>query len=382
LAIEFGQKISGESYSVSHLKKVKTEIELLESKHQTYLDGLGEDLNLKTPTFLILNGKKVLSKRISFREGDDDEQFIRKAFPSVSVDNLAYQIDYLSDKECIVSVIRKDVLNNTLQSFQKEGFEIVDYSLGAFSILPLFDKNEQANVQLGYSLFDLENNSIQYTDELPNELTLVLGQEVDTKNALSFAYGLKILANGSYQAVSNEVVLPRKNWQFQRLYKKGLLAGVGSIFVLLLISFAVYTYYFDKNGSLIESTASFDSQLKLVNELRQNYDSKAEFIEVNGSGGLSFSRMADEIASVLPKQLSLDELNFYPLEKRLKKEKLVRFHRGEIRVKGETRNYGYFQEWFDALEKMEWVEDIDVSGYQEKTNTHRADFSIKILIKG
>ena len=95
----------------------------------------------------------------------------------------------------------------------------------------------------------------------------------------------------------------------------------------------------------------------------------------------SFSVMADQVAQTVPKGIALEQMSFFPLEKRLKKEKLVRFHRDQLILKGEVDNYGYFQQWLKEMNDFEWTGDIQIAGYQEENDRHEAHFNLKVLLQ-
>lgn len=381
LAVEYCNSGGGEYYSVSHLKVVKSEVELISSKNSDRVKFLLEGFDSKLPIFLMINGKRVLSKKLPYKVDLEAEQLIRQAFPSVPLESLSHKLDVLNENKAIISVIRKDLLENIIKPFEEEGFKIVDYTLSAYSLMELSENFGEEEVQLGSLKLNGNEQSISLSNELLFDEIEILGEKVERSNALSFLFGVSLLSSQMYASTDSRTVFHRKDWQFHQMYKKGLIIGMSFMFGVLLISFFVYNNYFDKNKKLALNTQSYDSQLKMVQQMQEAYDTKIQFLEVNGSSGSSFSKMADQIASVVPKGIVLRELSIYPLEKRLKKQNLVRFYNGEIIVGGETKNYGQFQKWFKALEEFNWVEDIDVVGYQETNNSHRAEFSITIEIR-
>lgn len=382
IAIDCSVLNVGQHFSLSHLKVKKGEVELLHSKSADELPVLLDGIDQKVPCFLLLSGKKILSKNVDYSGDLDTELLIRQAYPNIDLDEVIYQAQIRDEGSVNLALTRKNIVDEIVGEFENLGYRIIDFHLGLQTTLSLIKASKlKSPAQLGRYSIDVESETIDERKELSIEKVNLFGEQIESQTALSFLLGLKQLSGKVYASSSPLINYNRKDWKFQQYYRFLLLGSALTLLIALLISFLMWTDYDAKNKVLATATVSYDDQLKLLEDLKSVHKGKTEFLEVNGAGISNFSKMADEIAAEVPSGLSLQELSIYPLERKLKKQNLVRFHRNEIFIQGETRDYKRFQNWFNTVKSFDWVEDIDVVGYQEIDSRHQAEFSLNIIIK-
>ena len=373
----------GDLFKLVHLKTVKGEVNLESCRMDRNLSTLLKEVDTAIPVILLVNGRKVLTKTqlVNDTSGFDSEELIMRAYPNINIEDMEYQTDYMADNQLAISIIRKDIVLNTKSELEKLGFRLVDVVLGAYGLISMLGLDENKAFHLGFQYVNPVEKTIKTAETESTEDIVLWEQKLDSVYALSFTLALKILVEKRFIASKSYLLNARRDWKFQRLFKFSLVISAAALFVVLLLSFFMLSHYESKNNQLSTNTLSYQEQLKMVNELKDAYYGKVEFLDVNGGGFSSFSLMTDQIGSIVPKGVTLRKLRIFPLEKKLKKQNLVRFYRDELHLEGETENYSQFQNWFTKIKRFDWVEDIEVVGYQEHNNKHKADFSIKILIK-
>ncbi len=381
VAIEACFTSKGAFYGAVHLKREKDEIVMGQMKAGNNSNQVLETFPSNLPVFIILTGRRVLVKEVKNTGPDIKEEVVMsRAFPNVALDDLIYNIHTIHD-QVMASVVRKDFMGQLIEEISSSGHRLVDASIGIYSIWPLLEQLPEEELHLGYHHINLKTQTIQHLEEAgQNELQL-MGESIPAQYAIPFAFGLNTMARGTYNSDQEQISWYRRDWQFHNLYKKSVMGGVLGVFILLLISFLLFNHYHNANQTLNQGLQSYDSQLKMVESLRSSYNRKQQFLEVNGGSNSAFSMMADEVAATVSAGISLEQMSFYPLEKYLKKEKLVRFQRDQLILKGSVENYVFFQKWLDKLNAFEWTGDLKITGYQEENDNHDAHFNLKVHLQ-
>ncbi|MGB0176701.1 MAG: hypothetical protein ACPF9D_06025 [Owenweeksia sp.] len=381
VALELSFTNTSVRYNAVHLKLVKDQVEVITYSSGTEVTETLEALDKNLPVLLFLTGRRVLVKEVKGVGPDTDEEMIMsRAFPNISLDELLYNIQFLEGK-AMVSVVRQDFMAQTLEDISVTDHRIIDVAIGIYTVWPLLDQLGNRKYHLGYHEVNLDQQSVQGLAECNEEELILLGEKLPAHVVIPFIFGLSRMAARDFISAESKVRWYRRDWQFHNLYKKGIFSGMVAVFAILLISFLLFNYYHDTNQALSEDIQSYDSQIKMVEDLKASYERKDRFLQTNGLGTSSFSVMADQLAATVPKGIALEQMSFYPLEKRLKKEKLVRFHRDQLVLKGEVENYNFFQQWLDKMNAFEWTTDIQITGYQEENDRHEAHFNLKVLLQ-
>jgi len=379
-AIELKHSSSGIAALVCHISRNKDTIDLVaEDKYDSYLDFI-EEADKNIPVVAILTGQKILQKPLdNLPEDVGEAELIARAFPNIDRKSLYFQTQS-NDGKAIVSATRIDTWAQLSESFEQKSARVIDLLIGPANLMGLLGQTGESRIQLGSYSFDLETN-LAVPTEAVDEKVKIFDQELQNSHSLAYLTGLRFMAtSGQYLANSEDLVENRKDFLYKNLYTKGMMAAGVLILIALLTSFMVYNNYFEKNQTLSQQTASYEQQIQKVKELQDSYENKVQFISANGNNKMAFSQMGDQLAATVPSGISLSGLEFFPLEKRMKKEKLVRFYQNQLRVSGETRNHNYFENWLIKVNELDWVNEIQIAGYQEKNSNHEAEFTLKITL--
>lgn len=361
------------------LERQKDEIKVESCTSGDKLDALVPEGVEKLPVIAFVTGKKVLSKKVKLRkESISDAEVIAAAFPNIKRDQLVFEVGDIGEDNFMVSATRQEMVDELLQDLRKVELKPVDVCIGPFSLWSLLGSLDRDHLELGNFQYNFSDFSIRQVDDAEVEEISLFGQEIINTYAMAYLQGLRYFATRQYKSAMNDLLNQRKDHLFQQLFSKGLMGSAVVIFVLLLISFFAHSHFHGQNQELLAITSTYDQQINLVNGLKESYERKEQFLEINGSGDSRFAWMGDQLASSLTKGLLLSEMSFFPLERRMKKERLVRFYRDRLELKGETSNYDHFEEWLSRLNEFDWIEHIEITGYKEKNSSHRAEFSLQI----
>lgn len=377
LVVEYQFGGSSHLISVAHLKLRGEEVDLIGAKTLQDLQDLSAAFP-QLPCVILFTGKKILSKNLSLgSEKYGNEELINRAFPNIQQDDLIFDIQDLDKGSVVVSAARKDAVLQVLENWPKM-FMPVDLSLGVFAVWPLLAGLQGEQIKLGAHSIDLISGETEMLLEQTSQPIELFGQEIDSELGLPFLFGILKLSERAFISTLPQVMHHRSEWRYSRLFKKGLAGSAVTVFILLLISFVMFSHYSSKVGELSYSTQAYDQQLTELSSLKETYQTKKQFLEVNGSQSFAASKMADAIAGIVPKGVALKRLAFNPVERHLKKENLVRFSRDKILVKGESESYSDFQQWLTALKSLEWLGKLEILGYEEADKGNAAIFEVSI----
>ncbi len=379
LVVEYSFGDTDKLYA-THLKSKGNEVNLEGSYAASSVQEILALSSFSCPVQIIFTGKKVLSKKVEAKDNAEEDELKARAFPSISKENLIFQIDELDEGKFVVSAIRQDIALKVIDEIKSLKLEVLDVALGDYTNWPLLSQSAKSTTRVGRYDIDLNFNALKVVENDDKEVQL-FDQTIHPNYTASFLYGIQSLATHRFSSELPLMANSRIEWKYGQFFKKGILVAALFFFVLLLINFLLYTHYSSKNSELNQLTHIFDSQFNEVALLKNAYEEKNEFLKVNGATNSRVGRLGDEIASIMPKELSLSKMAFQPVLKVLKKENLVRFSRNEIQIQGSTENYASFQGWLTRLRGLVWVGDIEIVGYQETDSRHKADFSITIKLK-
>lgn len=380
VALEVCYTGSSSRYNAVQIRRVKDQLQVEGTASGENLKEVLETFNENLPVLLMLTGRRVLVKEIEgIEEEAKEERIMDRAFPNISLEELVYNIE-LIEGNAIVSVVRKDFLEQELENTAIGNRKVIDVYIGVHTLWPLLQQLDD-DLRLGFHQLKLKQRVVELHDENNTGELEIMGEYLPANMVIPFIQGISSMASYSYVSQERQVIRTRKDWQFHNLYKRVMFSGLVGVFCILLISFLLFNYFHDANQALSENIQSYDEQLKIVGDLKDSYEQKNQFLMVNGMATSSFSFMADQVAATVPKGITLQKMSFFPLEKRLKKEKLVRFYRDQLVLKGEVDNYAYFQRWLDEMNAFKWTDDIQIAGYQEENNRHEATFNLKVLLQ-
>ncbi len=379
LVVEYSFGETDDLFAI-HLKSSKGVVNLEKCYSAKSVKELWSLKTFPCPVHVLFTGKKVLSKRVQGKSDTPEQELRARAFPSISKENLLFQVDDLENGEYIVSAIRQDIVMEVVDEILASNQQVLDVALGDYTNWSLLAKVAQDKPKVGKFEVNLDSNEVTIAEGKGAEVNL-FEQPIASEYSAPFLFGIKSLATRNYRSDQPTFTDNRIEWKYGVLVKKGILVAALFFFTLLLTNFLLFSHYKTKNGDLSQVSQVYDAQFQQVATLSAAYEEKNEFLKVNGATNSQVGMLGDQIASVLPKELSLSKMTFQPVAKILKKENLVRFSRGELQLQGTTENYTSFQDWLIQLRALAWINDIEILGYQETDSRHQADFSIIIKMK-
>lgn len=376
-------------YNIVVLKKNKTKLEFEAVK--TSIDSFDEikkTLSVKIPVCLVIYGKVIMLKKVSVKE-DKEESILQKILPDATLNDFYFQELYTNNENKFVSVARKNLIEKILDTFSENKFHIVDITFGPFSIehiFPLFD-NVPDEILLEHYKLKIENSIIKdckHIEHNKDEIKYQVGDEALSNKALvSFAGGFQYLFVNSGKTSTNipAVIQSSKEYTNSRIF---MVAGWGVLiltFSILLINFLLFDNYNKKSRELYSKVGQYESLLNKHDALEKELEIKKQLLEKTGllqSSKMSF--YADRLASTLPSEIKLTELNINPLKKKQQNKKELIFRKGIIHIAGTSKKSTVLNDWIKTIKQNDWAVDVTILGYKKDLANMPGKFTIEITV--
>lgn len=368
-----------EIYSLLTVKKKANKISIVSKQTFDAFDALAKTADKKLPVLLVIEGKGVLNKEINF-ENEADLSWQK------NIDfNTIYYTDLKGRNSNFISFCRKNIVEESISQFQKNGFQVIDIYIGSFLGTLLNNALKRDVLYSGDLKLEFENDILSgfsKQNETPNAINYQIGEETISSvflplygSVIHFFVKPKEVSKTINSSLNNEELIYKKAFNFLGV---AMLAG---FLLSLLISYFLIQYYGTKNSELNLQTVYSNQSYQLILDLEAQKEKKLNLLKESGVlSSKFFSFYSYEIMRTIPSAISLTELNIAPLKEEYKENKKVLFDSGTIILKGETFQESSFNSWLENLKNMEWLQRFEIVSLK-KDKKNKSVFEIKIILK-
>lgn len=135
----------------------------------------------------------------------------------------------------------------------------------------------------------------------------------------------------------------------------------------------------DRISNLTSQNTELIKLSNLVDVKRKDKKHKEEILNHSGIADTKFlSFYAWKLISVLPDNIVLEELNIFPLKRKIEKQKQVSFKNNIITIEGSVNNNENLSTWIKEIKNYSWIESAEVKDFKKERYTNR--FELQILI--
>jgi hypothetical protein len=364
--------------------KIRNKLSVVDKKTFTLLEEMTKSVSGKLPLYLSIDGKGVLHKIIDFKP---DGQLIDFLLPNANSNDFVIQDIIVGEKRKIISIVRKDKLEEILNKINGLGFDVLKLFLGPFSLSSIVHLlQENSTIPLPYYNLILKNNSLEgfekNLDSSPDFRIEIESEPLNSNFIVPFSNCIHHFAENNsisidYIEINNQI----DNFRFRRLFQ---LCGWGILVFLLvslLINFTLFDYYRQKNQLLVSQIGDKKEILNKIEGLKRLVKTKENFFKNNSfQNNPLFAYYSDRLAKEVPSGITLGNLNFFPLQKQSTSKDELNFLYGKILVSGYTHNSNYLDLWIKTLKSLSWIQKIDIKSYSDN-GTEPAKFVLEIDLK-
>lgn len=373
------KKDNEETYYVLTVKKKGTKIDIVSAVSFDTFEKIAQNIDLKIPVLLAIDGKGILNKEINFNNETDVTWYKNIDFESI------YYTSLIGSNSNFISFCRKNIVEEITEKFLKKGFQVVDIYVGSFLSGLLHNAIKKDFITSNDIVLQFENGKVANFTKQTEPLKIEeykLGKETISSNFLPlygiivhFFVPLKEVEKTKNDALNTEEIIYKKAFNIL-----GITMLVGFL-TSLLISYFLIQYYGSKNAELNLQNVYSNQSYQLILDLEKQKENKQKLLRESGFLSAKFlSFYSYEIIKEIPHDISLTNLNIIPINKEIKANQKISFDAKTVIIKGETFNESSFNNWMDKLKKMSWLKNFEIISFK-KDKKNKSQFEIKITIK-
>lgn len=367
-----------ENFYCIQLTKDKKGVEVVNQFYAINFDDLISQINKKTPLILNFTGKKIITNTISSKV-DYKEKLLFNKDPNSFYINKIEKSD-----QVLISIARKNEIDDCLQKFTKAGYDVIDFSIGAiiFENLRSLVPSKESIVTDLYN-YNFISNTVEVSNQ-ENEAELhdlsVASEVIKNSHILAFS-GFLAYLNPSLASKNFEEILHTRKESF--IYKKafnftGLIFGT-LLLSLLISSFILQKIYANKNLDIQYELTTHNNIQNSIEKLKKDKIYKENILRNTSFGsGNNISDYLSQMLKSVPEDIILEELEVFPIIEELQEGKNAAFSSKSIIVKGVTPTQFSVNDWMKTLNKLQWIKKTEVKNYELKKDNVQFILQINI----
>ncbi len=379
--VEHSGRSNNNLLSLLIVKQTKDLIDIVDAASLTSVKELSEKIPKNIGISLTINTDKVLTKIVE--TSVDADNLLYKAFPAIKLSEFYYEI-VQNKRVSLVSVCRKKDVNNILKAYANNGLQPLSFSLGNSAVFQLesYISNSSIFTSNAQVFFD-EKGINKIVPNISIEKTKYHINEIELSNFQILAFGVFLQQITSFNAFTNFKNINKENtsrFLQKQLFNKGLYVGLGFLFLLLLINMVLYSFYQSKLNHWKQEN-NVNTQLKTqLERIQIEVSSQKKLIgKMFRSSGSKTTFFLDDLNAILPKTISLDAIQYQPLQKKIVNNKEIKIATNVVLIDGVSVSDAEFTNWINQLEQKKWVDSLVILDYGYKKK--KTKFKIQIKIK-
>ncbi len=381
--IEHTLKDNQEILFTTVLKKNKKEVDIESCFSSKTIKETTNRLRKKQHVFLVINDEQVLTKS-SKSEQIDGLNLVNKAFPNINISEFYYEIIHQNDIN-FISICRKKYVDRLIKEYHDSNIHIISFSLGNSIMSNTTRYIDDTSIFTSNARISTQDNfikTIDYVEKGKEKEYSINGLKVSSAHILSLSSALSSILNNfapiiNYQDKNVTLLDTYKQVRFLGQFIK---IGLISILGILLINFLFFNFYFNQVSALNQTSQLNQTTKSNIIKLSEQVSKAQKTTEDLLKGSTSKSSFyIDAIVYTLPKSVLLSEINYQPLEKRIKDDNPILLKDDIIIISGKSNNSSQYSEWIITLESLSWIDKVSVEAYND-SKTSSSNFSIKINI--
>ncbi|HYC28034.1 MAG TPA: hypothetical protein VEB42_04445 [Chitinophagaceae bacterium] len=346
---------------------------------------VASDANMKLsgPVSVVFTGKGIIMKRLEGPVAED--KILSVALPQANPADFYLQAARSGD--CTFAAIaRKSTIDNALAGLERDGKNVLQFSLGfipALQLIPFINESNGAIQTATYSLTVNDGQADKFELAEGNAEYLLAQQYLASRDLLAFAAATNLLADDVRLPLivfNQKIQGNRDEYKYGSYFKAALTSALGFIFLLLLANFFVDSHYQELNQAMGEVELVNARELSSQQKLNQTLEKQEAFFMSSGWHKASrTSFYADRFASFLPEEMWFSNLSFNPLAARPERD--IGFRKDTILLSGKCRDASQISVFVNNIKTMRQVQDVLMKEYSYLKEEACGNFSLQIILK-
>lgn len=376
-AIEHTGRDEEASIGVIRVKEKKGELEITDSKKVSSLKKVKLIFSSIRSAHLVINNDQVLQKRVEHISELSDVALLSKAFSSIDLNVFYYEV-VRGIKSSLIFICRKEYIDKLILLYRDEKIFITRWSLGFAPLDRVVTLlNENGTIQTPTSIISYTQGHLDDLDPTQNldysptnyciEDLEISDEQINALGAVITTVGGNTLRCSTNYEDREKAYL--SYFKQQRLFDLGLPTGIVILLLVFLINFLFYNYYYQEVSVLNEIGDTNVIQKQLLIKKDSLVDQKQKLFEdVIESSSSSSSYYIDQIVKKMPETISLENLYYAPLLKKIRSGKPVDLDSSVILIKGFTAENTDISSWISDIEEMDFIQSVSIKNLDKKSS--------------
>lgn len=352
------------------------------------VEQLKQHLPDRSSIALNLSGKGVLHKKIDRVEFIDQSNF-SKVLPNANIEDFYIQ-NFISGDSSFVSVIRKDEADKWIGQLQKIKLIPLMLSLGPFPIEQVISQLNIYSNEISINGHSITRNEkaewINYrfdpavTEAFPIKIA---SEKIDERLIIPYAAAFQLVLAVKLDPIQAKVGGIEAEFQRRlannKIKVQGFLVLI-VIFILLLTNFGLFSWLQSSNEALTGQVSRYNQNTTNLQDINGQISNKENKLKTLGwDGGINKSSLIDQIAALLPEEISWKEVALNPIDiNNTRLQKTLTFYTNRILVTGTSEKIIPVNEWIARIKAKKWVKNIQLESYTYNNELNTGQFSITI----
>lgn len=363
------------------LEKKKASLQIIQ-KSETPLAGIASHLATNIPMCVVIDGKGILQRECG--SDQTDEQLILQAFPNVNPSEYYVQSTAQRGNVNFACFARRKAVDDILEILLAQSYKILNLSLGSIVLSNLAQiKGDGQIIAIPYKV-SVSNGQITQIDKIKESkiaFTVIGDESIPTNKVLPFSTALAYFAGNALTEIQSDFLNKiRLDYTYLKLIKKGGLALLMLLFVVLLGNFLLFSSQREKQQALTAELGQYEATISKVEDYKREISEKERFLGNSDEGGNTyFSYYADKIAATKPEGIVLQKMQIFPVTLKNKKFDVDGIKKDTILISGLTRNSVLLNDWTKQLQKQKFVGHVGITNFTQM-ETNSGSFSLTISL--
>ncbi len=394
LSIEVMINDEGRSYNYLKIQRKGDNIKIVDRRCDiNIITEIVNKIETGTRVIITINGRGVLVKKIELKDQKIDKHvLLSKFFPHANEGDFIIDTLKVDEESMLASIIRKDVINEILNLFDKIKCFILKVTPGPLNIsniLPLINISNPKLLIGDHKFLVLDDRINDYTlarYRKQEQMISIQGEVLNEKLIIAFAGFFSSITENTSQSDLPVILNSRRELKFYNYYKHGIYFLSIALFASLLINFLMFAKYSNDNELLEAEVDTYKELIVEVESLEKSINLKKELVSTAGILNKQIlSYYLDQLAECLPEKIVLHDISVFPAEMD-KRTKKLSFDAGVILVEGETNEPLLLNNWIYILKDKRWIRKIDILEFDhnkpEETGKFRFEISLSETMPG
>lgn len=366
------------TYYVTHVKRKKNSISIINTFQTDIFDELIKRLSIDIPVVLSFSGSGIINKKER-----DDPNYRSKILFNSNPDDF-YWNEFHGDEDIFVSIARKTTIDDELNNWKKINFSIIKAYIGPFIAVTsqkILNINSLKTSRYNLVFEEESLKSFLIIDNQSKEDYIVDDQKLNSDNIIGFSSIVDYLfPNEAILTTIDSVGENRDEFVYKNIFSKLGVGYVVTLFGLLLISFFLLEGYQNNIKSTTTELAEKQVAYNQVLKLKKDKVNKEEILRKSGIHNTSFlSYYVWQLTDIISDEIQLEKLEVFPINGKIKKLQPITFKTNQINISGYVKVNKSLSQWIGKIKKYKWIESVEIIDFKNENKANK--FILRIVIK-